>query len=94
MGTVSGAEISVMRKDQAWGCPRDRDPGRWLSQCKGPRQQHTCAFRGRARRQAWLQGLGTVEMRWGRKRGEGEYQAGPGVQTEDGGRQPRFKLLL
>jgi len=46
VGTVSGAEISVMRKDQAWGCPRDRDPGRWLSQCKGPEAAaHLCISR-------------------------------------------------
>lgn len=94
MGTISGAEISVMRKDQAWGCLRDRDPGRWLSQCKGPEAAaHLCISR-KSKEAGVAAGPGHSGNEVGRKMGEGEYQAGPGVQTEDGGHQPRFKLLL
>ena len=71
MGTISGAEISVMRKNLAWGVRGTETQGGGSASAKALRQPHTCAFQGRAKRQVWLQGLGTVEMRWGKEVGRG-----------------------
>ena len=76
MGTISGAEISVMRKDQAWGCLRDRDPGRWLSQCKGPEAAaHLCISR-KSKEAGVAAGPGHSGHAVGRKKGEGSIRLG------------------